>query len=143
MERRDYLLKEIEKIGTLLNALRQKLFGGDGNLSITVEKQIEDAKEMLLSEVNFDFGKFLENLDIEHSNEYISGFEGFSIENIERLAEYLSQAGFHDYGDHSGKYLEKALQLYELCNLKSKTYSFERERSIQTIKNVLQEKEVQ
>lgn len=34
--------------------------------------------------------------------------------------------------------MEKALQHYNLCNLKSQTYSFEREVNINAIKNVLQ-----
>jgi hypothetical protein len=64
-------------------------------------------------------------------------FEGFSIENIELLAECFSEIGFSDQYDHSKKYLEKALQLYDLCNLKSKTYSIERETNIMAIKNTL------
>ena len=106
------------------------------NLSITLENQFEAAKNMLLNGTDFDLDKFL-TLNIEDSNEYICSFEGFSIENIEFLAEYISQIGFSDEYSKSKKYLEKALQLYELCNLKSKTYSLEREKNIKTIKNSL------
>ena len=138
MERRDYLLREIEKIGAIINAIRKKIFGGKGNLSITLEKQIENAKEMLLSEVNFHFDKLFD-LDLDCSNEYISSFEGFSVENIELFAESIAQIGFHDNCDNPEKYLEKALQLYELCNLKSKTYSFERENNIVALKTACKE----
>jgi predicted S18 family serine protease len=106
-------------------------------LSETLEKQIEEAKEMLLSEANFDFTQFLENLDVDGSNKYISEFEGFSVDNIELLAEYVSQIGFHNNCNDSERYLKKALQLYELSNLKSRTYSFEREKNIMTIKSIL------
>ena len=133
MEQKDYLLREIEKIGLMINAIRQKLFGGKENLAITLENQVEVAKGMLLNETNFDLDKFL-ILNIEDSNEYICSFEGFSVENIESLAEYISQIGFSDESGKFKKYLEKALQLYELCNLKSKTYSFEREANIKVIK---------
>ena len=136
MTQRDLILVEIEKIGVIINAIRQKLFGGKENMSITLEAQIENAKGMLLSETNFDLDIFLD-LDIEKSNDYICSFEGFSIENIELLAEYISQIGFNDKCECSKKYLEKALQLYEFCNLKSKTYSFEREANIKAIKNAL------
>jgi hypothetical protein len=136
MERKDYLLREIEKIGAIMNAIRQKIFGGNGNLAITLENQIENEKRMLFNEMNFDIDKLLA-LNIEETNEYISCFEGFNIENIELLAECFSQIGFNDESDNSRKYLEKALQLYELCNLKSKTYSFEREANIRAIRNVL------
>ena len=124
MEQKDYLLREIEKIGLLISAIRQKLFGGKENLATTLQSQIEAAKGMLLNETNFDLDKFL-SLNIEDSNEYICSFKGFSIENIEFLAEYISQIGLSDESGKFRKYLEKALQLYELCNLKSKTYSFE------------------
>ena len=134
MEQRDYILREIEKIGVIINAFRQKIFGNSEKLSITLEKQIEISKGMLLNEMNFDFDKFL-TLDTENLNEYISHFVGFSVENIELLAECLSQIGFDDNCENSKIYLEKSLQLYELCNLKSRTYSFEREANINLIKN--------
>jgi hypothetical protein len=136
MVQRDYILREIEKIGTIINAFRQKIFGGSGNLAITLENQIENSKEMLINEMNFDFDKFLA-LNTEALNEYISGFEGFNVENIELLADCLSQRGFDDNCDNSKMYLEKSLQLFELYNLKSKSYSFEREENIRKIKNVL------
>ena len=136
MEQKDYLLREIEKIGLILSAIRQKLFGSKENLAITLENQIETAKGMLLNETAFDLDKFLA-LNIEDSNEYICSFEGFNVENIEFLAEYFAHIGFSDESGKFRKYLERALQLYELCNLKTKTYSFERETNISTIKNAL------
>jgi hypothetical protein len=136
MERKDYLLREIERMGTIMNAIRQKIFGGNGNLSITLEQQIETEKSMLLNEMNFDIDKLLA-LNIEELHEYMSCFEGFNVENIEILADCFSQAGFNCDSDNSRIYLEKALHLYELCNLKSKTYSLERETHIKAIQNVL------
>jgi len=136
MEQKDYILREIEKIGLILSAIRQEIFGGQDRLAINLEKQVDDAKGMLLNELNFDLNKLL-LLDNEESNKYLINFEGFNVENIERLAECISQIGFSNKSDRSKKYLEKALQLYELSNLKSKTYSFERERNILTIKNAL------
>ena len=136
MLQRDFILREIERLGAIFNAIRQKAFGGKENLAFTLENQIEQTKGMLLSETNFDLDKFLD-LDIEKSNEYICSFEGFSVENVELLAEWLSQIGFNDKYDSSRKYLEKALQLYELCDLNSKTYSFVRATNMQAIKEVL------
>jgi len=136
VEQKDYLLREIEKIGLIISAIRQKLFGGNDNLSVTVENQFETLKEMLLTETNFDLDKFL-SLNIEESNEYICSFKGFSAENIEHLAECISEICLRDKYRGSKNYLEKALQLYELCNSKSKTYSLERETTINSIKSVL------
>jgi len=52
------------------------------------------------------------------------------------LANYFFQIGLNNKSDNSKKYLEKALQLFELCNLKDKTYSFERESIIKTIEKL-------
>ncbi len=132
MDQEDYLLREIEKIGAIMNAIRQKILGGKGNLAITIEQQIENVKGRLLSEINFDLDKFLE-LNIDESNKCILNIEGFNTKNIELLAECLSEIGFSDKCDNSTKYLEKALQLYELCNSESKTYSIKRETNIMVI----------
>ncbi len=136
MEQKDYLQREIERIGLIISAIRQKLFGGKENLAITIEKRMDAIKEMLFYEINFDLDKFLV-LDMEESKNYVDKFEGFNAENIERLAECIAQIGFKYESDKSKNYLKKALHLYELSASKSKTYSFERERNIMTIKSVL------
>lgn len=136
MEQKDYLVREIERIGLIISAIRQKLFGGKENLATTIEKRMDAVTEMLFNEINFDLDKFLV-LDMEESRNYVDKFEGFNAENIERLAECIAQIGFNYESDKSKNYLEKALHLYELSASKSKTYSFERERNITTIKNML------
>jgi histidyl-tRNA synthetase len=136
MEQKDYILREIEKISKIISSIREKLFGSKNNLAIITEQEINNLNEMLLEEINFDFEKFLK-LNSEASGEYLKKFEGFSIENIESLAELISQIGFIDKSEQSKKYLKKSLQLYELAILKSKTYSFDREMKMQMIKNAL------
>lgn len=136
MEQKDYLLREIEKIGRIISYIRQLLTGRNESTSLTMESTINQASEMLLKESDFDFNKFL-ILNIEESNEYISNFKGFSIENIELLADCIYEIWLTYHPIDSNKYLQKALQLYELCNLKSKTYSIKRENQIIAIKNTL------
>ena len=80
----------------------------------------------------------LQFLSPEKANDYICTFQGFNVENIETLAACISEIGFNNQNDNSQKYLEKALQLYELCSVKSKTFSFEREGKISEIKNALE-----
>ena len=74
MEQRDYLLREIEKIGAIMSAIRQKIFGGKGNLAITLEQQVKETKGMLLDKMSFDLEKFLD-LNAEDTNEYIKTFK--------------------------------------------------------------------
>ena len=134
MEQKDFLLREIERMGQILNAIRQKLFGGNNRLAISVEEEVDDAKGMLLAEVDLDFDKLLD-LNKEETADYLNGFKGFNAANIELFAEYMAQIGFDTKSDKSRIYLEKALFLYELTNLKSETYSFEREKRISAIRN--------
>ncbi len=120
----------------IISAIRQKLFGGSDDLSISIERQMDDLKGMFLDEAIFDIDMFLSS-DVNESNEYILSNNGFSVENIEQLAGLLSQIALAKNSADSKKYLQKAMQLYELCNLKSKTYSIDREKSILRIKNAL------
>jgi hypothetical protein len=135
MEQKDYLLREIEKIALVIAAIWQKLFGGKENLAITLTQQMDEAKEMLLSGINFDLDYFL-TLNEEESTNYINSFKGFTIENIENLATLIAQIGFSDTSQNAKKYLEKALQLYEFCNTNDKTYSLERETRVKEIKEI-------
>lgn len=136
MEQKDYILREIEKIGLLLSALRHRLFGGKDNLAINIEKQTDEARGMLFNELNFDLDKLID-LQPEETYDYLCTFKGFNDENTENLAEILYKLAINGQPDSSKKYFEKALQLYEICNLKSKTFSFERERKIAEIRSVL------
>jgi len=137
MKLKDYLLRKIEKTGSITSVLRQKKIGIKENLTIT-EQQAKNADGELLSEVNFDLhlDKLLD-LNIERSDEYILSFDGFCVEKIEVLAAFFSEIGFSEKYENSKKYLAKSLQLYNMCNLKSKTYSLERETNISAIKNAL------
>lgn len=142
MEQKDYLLREIEKIGLIIRAIRQRLFGGKDSFAKNIEQQVEAEKGMLFRELNFDLDKFL-MLEVEETNNYLNKFEGFNVENIEHLAEVISQIGFSEKFDNSEIYLEKALQLYELVNQESKTYSGEREKKIITIKSILNGRKIE
>lgn len=136
MEQKDYILREIEKIGQIISYIRQKLFGGKDNLPIFTESKKIDLNGLLLKEINFDLEKFLK-LNSDEAYDYIGQFEGFSIENIEFFAELFFQIGYSDKTEESKIYIEKSLQLYELTILKSKTFSFDRELKMQKIKSAL------
>lgn len=92
MEQKDYLLREIEKIGDIIRAIRQKLFGGTDQSAISVNNQAEALKEMMLSEAFIDLDEILA-LDAEETDEYLAGQKGFNVENIELLARTLADIG--------------------------------------------------
>ena len=136
MEQRDYILREIEKIGMVIRAIRQKLFGSPDDLAITVDNQAEILREMLLDEAYLDLDELVA-LDSTETERYLAGLKGFNTENIELLAQTLSDIGHNGEAAASRPLLEKALQLYEICTLRDRTFSFEREAAVIRIKEVL------
>jgi hypothetical protein len=58
MEQKDFLLREIEKMGIIINAIRQKMFRNEENPALTFENQIENAEREMLNEINFYLAKF-------------------------------------------------------------------------------------
>ena len=136
MQQKDYLLREIEKIGLLLKMIFNKIAGKEENYALTVENQFEEEKELLLHETGFNIDVFLliEESGIE---QYISEFDGIRGSNIELLADILKAMGDKTDSAKTKEYLKRALRLYELCNSIDKTFSFDRERKINEINNAL------
>ena len=135
MEQKDYLLREIEKIGAVMRAIINRFTGITENLAISVENRFEQTKEQLLNETGLDLDEFLK---LEHSEtkEFIRHFKGFNIVNLEMLAEILFLSGLKNETDSDKGLLAKALLLYELCNETDKTYTTERENKIRMIKSL-------
>jgi len=136
MEQKDYLLREVEKIGLLLKLIFNKFTSKGENYAITIENQFEKAKELLLKEVGFDIDLFL-SLNKSDIEQYLSAFTGIRGSNIELLADVLKEMGMKTKSEKSKIYLDKALKLYELCNSLDKTFSFDRENKISEIKKTL------
>jgi len=136
MQQKDYILREIEKIGLLLKMVFNKIAGKEENYALTVEKQFEEEKELLLHETGFNIDVFLliEESGIE---QYISEFDGIRGSNIELLADILKAMRDKTDSAKTKEYLVRALKLYELCNSLDKTFSFDRESKISEIKSAL------
>jgi hypothetical protein len=136
MEKRDYLLLEIEKIGHMLQMIIGKLVGK--NITSTTDREmiLEETGKTIKEAIGFDLDAFLE-MDNQSSLVYLSAFKGFDTNNIELLALMLETIQNDPGTIVSYTYLEKALMLYEYCSEKDKTYSFERETRILKIKNIL------
>ncbi len=94
-------------------------------------------KEMLMSEAFIDLDEILA-LDRGGTDEYLAGQKGFNVENIELLARTLADIGMTSGPPASLAMLDKALQLYEICSLRDRTYSFEREAAISHLREALQ-----
>lgn len=133
MEERDFIKREIEKIGVIMRAIWGYLFGGKDRTATTIGTEVVMSKDMLKKEMNFDVDEFL-LLDESESIEYLKGFEGLDFHNQESLADILAEIGNREEPHASKLYLGKALFLYELITKQSQTYSFEREEKAAKIR---------
>ena len=59
MQQKDYLLREIEKIGLLLKMIFNKIAGKEESYALKAENQFEEEKELLLHETGFNIDVFL------------------------------------------------------------------------------------
>jgi hypothetical protein len=132
MEQKDYLLREIEKIGVLLQAIIGKIKSSKESNAASGENQVLEIKELLLNEAGFKMDSILtcRKADFEP---YILGFKGMNTENIELLADIIHYMGMKMMPSPSKKYARCAMNLYELCNRLDKTYSVSREVKITEI----------
>ncbi len=136
MEQKDYLLREIEKIGLLLKLIFNKIAGKDASQAKTAENQSEEAKKILLLEAGVDLD-LLVSMKETALGPYLSGMKGMNVSNIELLADIVKAIGMDADSATSQGYLQVALRLYTLCNSSDRTFSFERENKISGIKNML------
>ena len=136
MERRDYLLREIEKIGMMLSMIINRLIGNKDSIVISLEKQMEAEKELLVNEIGFDLGFFL-SLEKADIKAYTDKFKGFNGANLEILADLMKEIGMLAEPAMKTEYLTKAQNLYELSSGIDKSFSIEREQKLNEIKKEL------
>lgn len=132
MEQKDYILREIEKMGMVLQAILNKFRGNNDNTAIHIEKQFDETKEMLKTELDFDIDQFIVQNESQSAS-YLNGFKELNIENLELLAEVFIQMSTLEEKDKSKMHLTKAIQILEYCKQTDKTYSFDREARINEI----------
>jgi hypothetical protein len=130
MEQKDFLLREIEKIGVLLRAILSLFTKEEENFAIKIDKKFDDTTEKLFNETGFDLNYFL-SMQESQIKEYISRFKGLNTQNIELMADVIYQFGAKDLTSGRKTYFIKALNLYDLCNTLDKTFSFERQKKIE------------
>jgi hypothetical protein len=130
MEQKDFLLREIEKIGVLLRAILSLFTKEEENFAIKIDKKFDDTTEKLFNETGFDLNYFL-SMQESQIKEYISRFKGLNTQNIELMADVIYHFGLKDLTSGRKTYFIKALHLYDFCNTLDKTFSFERQKKIE------------
>jgi hypothetical protein len=133
MERKDFILREIEKISILLLYLIGKFVP-----SKSIEKQ-QQTEKLINDELRETFGNdlnYLLTLDEKDFETEFNQSKGFNFENIELLADLLYTIG-NDEMKTKPDYLQKALHIYEYVDKKSKTFSFERTNKMNSIHDLM------
>lgn len=133
LEQKDYILREIEKISALL-------LGLIGRLISVKEKAFEDENEWV--SIKKDFAdQMLFDLD-EIISTPVSGLEklltvehGFDPANIELLADLIAKTATTFKFEPEIR-IKRAIELYELANRKSSTWSMERAEKIDHLKSL-------
>ncbi len=135
MERRDYLITQIQQLGRFLQLLAEKLLGKSSSLNLEEEisKKQEEFKEVCGFEMSL-----LATPVFEELKEPLLNNNSYNPKNIELLADYMVMLADKSVGSpltfiHRVKL--NALQLYELIEVSEKTYSIERQKKMAGLKN--------
>ena len=139
MEKRDYLMDQIEQLGQALAMIFSKLmdFRNQGK----VPEAIEMTSLSLKSELNLD----LDELLAIPTDEFVSRMKEdkkFNYANLELLADILlhiadeTASSNPESKQHLNLY-DKALKVYKYLNERDLTYSFERQSKIERIEDLL------
>jgi len=137
MEQKDYFLREIEKIGSLLKAIISKNSRNKDETSIKIDNQFDETKNELIDSFNFNLLEFI-NMNNDEAISYLENKTGFNLVNIELLSRILEELGLNDNSDRKYALLKKSLLIIEYCKSKDKTFSFEREEKIQRLNSSIQ-----
>jgi hypothetical protein len=119
MEQKDYLLREISKIGDMLRYFVKKLVEQKEE-----KEEIEFTEQLdadLFNELDLGMDDFLQ-LPKEELFILIEQRKGFNAENIETLGDLLVHLSDRDI-ENRIKYLKQALNLYEYIDKNSNTFS--------------------
>jgi len=130
MEQKDYILREIEKIGQMLlgimGRLRKKKNRKEYHAGLTLANQ-EFAEEAGLS---LDM---LARMDPASLDAFFDNHPELNVPNQELLAELLTDIG-EEISDEPEYYLMQALYILERIDRKEKTFSMERAAKIEYLR---------
>ena len=137
MEQKDYLLREIEKMGTLLKEILLSVAGKKSNPIITPEAIINETHKKLLEGSTFSLCEFIKMNNTQAIN-YLKSQSGIDIINMELLSSLLEELGLNCNSSKRSLLFEKSLLTLEYCMGKDKTFSFERENRVRRLKSFTQ-----
>jgi hypothetical protein len=127
MEQRDYILREIEKISTLILGMLGRL------KAISSPKQFEQEREALFGEFKEVTGLSIDDIlaaDPGQVRDLLTDKRGFNLSNIDSLADLLYEFSYTLEADESSQCIQKAIMLLEWLAMEEKTFNLDRERRL-------------
>jgi hypothetical protein len=129
MERRDYILDEIQKFGQMVMGLIGKLVQNKRSQQYDFNLSMADLE--FESEAGFTL-KMLMEMDSKNLNAFLANHHELNSENIELLADLLIEIS-DDPGIVPKLSLARARELLQIVDLRDKTYSVERAGKLEFI----------
>lgn len=133
MEKQDYIMKQVDKLGLVLGKILADFLGlkSRGQVNTGIEVTIQSLKSELDIDINelvdIPTGDLINKLKLEKK---------LTNENINRFVEILLLVADNN-SDWDKSVYEKCLAIYEYLHEEDSIYSFEREWKIARIKNIL------
>lgn len=140
MERRDYLLTQIQKLGQFLKILIENLMGKSSPMNF--EQLVFQKQEEFKEKCGFDM-HLLATPDFDELKTVVLEYDSYNSENLELLADYIVVMAEKDLISPPTlihRLRLNALQLYETIDIKEKTYSLERQKKIADLRVRLEAK---
>jgi hypothetical protein len=122
MEKRDFIQAEIEKLGFFLQRLLANFLNSDSAAN-SIEA-INSVTNELKCELDFDLPLFV-SLSKDEMKKYLSNFK-FNEQHLEKLADLMTELSSSKANNESKAYLTKTIEILDLVDELSNSYSFER-----------------
>lgn len=141
MEKRDYLLRQIQQMAQALTALIRKLTGIKDEYPEEQERLEQITNEMLRENFDFELNELMQ-IPIEEAGEWINKQKGIHVDNLELFAEILLlNAENHPDLNIKCNLLKMAICLLEYIDREGNIFSIERQSRIRKIKEEVAESE--
>ncbi|MCF8335958.1 MAG: hypothetical protein K9H65_05085 [Bacteroidales bacterium] len=133
MEQRDYILREIEKIHVLLQALLGRITGGNTDIP-PVSEDFEQVNKQVINDTRIDLNVLLKSGSEQFDNIFKKEY-GYSVANIELFADMLAEMAKKAEGSLKDQLNQKALETYEYVDGLSNSFSFDRRKKMDVLRN--------
>lgn len=135
MYQKDYILREIERIGDMLRFFNRRIIEQKDELEEAVFNSQLD--EELFDQLNIKMDDFLV-LSKENLHDLLKENSGLNNENVELLGDLLIRLS-EITTEHKYKYMQQALALYKYIDAKSNTYNIGLVNKISGLEGIVEE----